>query len=359
METVPSTPPDRPLPPETSPRTSLIDSAVLGRFLPTLLALSLALNAGLGFVFFTSRAEPDETLIPLHSHESDTYPYLSKRIFAEKQNDILINFLPLRAALREYIDQIPRSDQMGIYFEYLPSGNSIGINEKEEFEIASLIKTPLVMEVYREIEEGRVDKNTLLTVKEENLDKRFGTLWQKGAGTQLTVEEAIRLALVESDNTAANTLLSVIPGEFTENVFESLDIPTTKDGELILISPKNYSSVFRSLYLSSYLMRRSSNEILHRLTETTWNKQLAAGIPPGIKVAHKFGVWQNDRVHTDCGIVYVPDRPYLLCMMVKSEREKADEYMTHVSKMVYGYVVAVQPPRDIRNNNDGASAAEE
>lgn len=348
-------------PPEQPTRAAhalLAGPAVLRRFLPALLALSLAANAGLAFYLFMLRPEPDETLVSPHLHESDTYPYLSKRIFTEKQNDILINFLPLRTALREYVEKLPKSDRMGIYFEYLPSGNSIGVNEKDEFEIASLIKTPLVMEVYREMEEGRVEKGTLLTVKEENLDKRFGTLWQKGAGSRLTVEEAVRLALVESDNTAANTLLAVIPGEFTENVFESLDIPTTQDGELILISPKNYSSVFRSLYLSSYLARRSSNEILRLLTETTWNKQLVAGVPPGIKVAHKFGVWQNDRVHTDCGIVYVPDRPYLLCMMVKSDRQQADEYMAHVSKMVYGYVAAVQPPREIKDNADAPSAGE-
>lgn len=303
--------------------------------------LALSVFANLFFVLhiLTTKNPVSAEPTPIMD-ESASYPYLSKRIFMENQNDILINLLPLREALREYIGGLP--DNVGVYFEYLPSGNSIGVNEKMEVEIASLIKIPMVMLAYREFEKGRANKSDVLTIKEENLDSNFGNLWQKGAGTQLTVEEAIRLALVESDNTAANMLLSIASEESINEVFDSLDIETTKGGKLLTISPKSYSSIFRSLYLSSYLKRESSNEILEVLTRTIFNEQIVAGVPSTVKVAHKIGVFQSTNTHSDCGIVFAPRRPYLLCIMTEADKKKANEYMRHISKMIYGYVAAVK-----------------
>mgnify|MGYP001561090754 CR=1 FL=1 len=75
--------------------------------------------------------------------EKSEYPFLAKRIFVEDPNDMIINFVPLRQQLRDYV---AASDfRIGVFFEYLPTGTSIGINEKEEFFRASLVKSPLIM----------------------------------------------------------------------------------------------------------------------------------------------------------------------------------------------------------------------
>src|SRR3989344_1239102 len=54
--------------------------------------------------------------------EADFYPYLASRIFTENPNDIIINFTDLRQSLSEYIGE--QKEKIGIYFEYLPNGNS-------------------------------------------------------------------------------------------------------------------------------------------------------------------------------------------------------------------------------------------
>lgn len=267
------------------------------------------------------------------------FPYLSKRIFAENQNDILINFIPLRTAMREYVTK--QQEPIGVYFEYLPSGSSIGVNEKLEIALASLIKTPLVMGVYQQFEKGKLKKDDMLTIKKEDLDPKFGDLWKKGAGTTIRVEEAINLTLINSDNTAANALAAVVPVTTIDTVFDSLDIQTDQKGEVTLISPKSYSSVLRSLYLSSYLTREHSNEILDILTATSFTDKLPAGLPKSIKIAHKIGVFESENAFSDCGIIYVPERPYLLCIMIKADNQTATKHMLLLSKMVYGYILAV------------------
>ena len=162
----------------------------------------------------------------------------------------------------------------------------------------------------------------------------------------MTVEETIRLSLVNSDNTASNILRSTIPALAIDRVFDSLDIPKDTKGVFHIISPKNYSSILRSLYLSSYLTEASSNEILGILTMTVFNDKIAAGVPKNIKVAHKIGVFSTkdelEETYGDCGIVYVPKRPYVICIMTKSNETESREHMQHISKMIYGYVTAVK-----------------
>lgn len=272
------------------------------------------------------------------------YPFLSKRIFASNQNDILINFVELRKKLNEYV--LTNDEQeIGVYFEYLPSATSIGINEQMRVNIASLLKVPLVMAIYKEIETGKLSRDQVLTLKEEHLDYDFGDLWELGVGSKITVKEAARLSLQKSDNTASNLLLSSLPQGALDAVANSLNLPREKTGKYIVISPKDYTSVMRSLYLSAYVSKEGSNEILDMLTGSIFLDQLPAGVPSKIKVAHKNGEYTIDSsaqpVFSDCGIVYLPKRPYALCVMTKSDRTQANKHISEISKLVYDYVSKV------------------
>lgn len=300
----------------------------------TILSLSLAVNA---YLLYKSASNPLSTTNS--QPNSDKYSYLSKRIFAESQNDILINFVPLRFAVRDYINnqKIP----IGYYFEYLPSGTSIGVNDQMEVRIASLIKVPVVMATYKEIEHGNLNKNEELTLGKDDINNDFGSLWQRGEGAKITVGEAIDLALKQSDNTAARVLNSNLPEGAVDQVYDSLDIPKNFKDDYPIISPKNYTSILRSLYLSSYLTRDSSNEILDKLTKTDFLSMLPAGVGAGIKVAHKMGTYDTQETFSDCGIVYVPERPYAICVMVKGGESEAVEHIRLLSKMAFEYVSKV------------------
>ena len=272
------------------------------------------------------------------------YPLLSKRIFSENQSDILINFISLRQAMRNYAE--PLGDSFGVYFEYLPSGVSIGVNDRKGVNIASLLKVPLVMAVYKQYEKGTLQKDQRLTIRNEDINTQYGTLWKRGVGATLSVQEAVTAALKDSDNTASNVLLHALPNGSLNEVADYLDIPQEKEGKFIVISPKNYSSVLRSLHLSAFLARDSSNEILTLLTKTQFTDQLQAGVPKDVPVAHKVGEYTVEGTTTptvsDCGIVYVPNRPYILCIMTSESRDVAAHHMSEVSKLVYDYVVSAK-----------------
>ena len=302
-----------------------------------LLAVNILLLGVNAFLFLTRNDSSAES-------PNMQYPYLSKRIFTENQNDILINFTPLRQAMRDYVAK--QDGKVGVYFEYLPSGTSIGVNDRLETKIASLIKIPIVMATYKAIEDNKLTIDKVITVDQDDLDPSFGDLWRKGIGTRLTVKEAVELMLKKSDNTAARALTDELPQFAIKDVFDSLDVQADTDNSVVFISPKSYTSILRSLYLSSYINRDDSNEILSVLTRTDFPDKLPAGVPRDIRVAHKIGVFRGDNEHpiySDCGIIYVPDRPYALCIMtVDLDESTSQKHMQLLSKMVYGYVAQVK-----------------
>jgi beta-lactamase class A len=282
----------------------------------------------------------------------EEYPFLARRIFLENANDVIINFVPLRQKLREYVAQ--QDERIGVYFEYLPTGVGIGVNDREEFFRASLVKVPAVMSAYKLIEEGLLSESEPLVLKEHHLDSAYGTLWMRGAGTTLTVGEAIRLTIVESDNTAyevlnekVNEILQAEVGEEKNiaDVYDYLDIPHDEEGLTQEITPRNYSSILRSLFFSAYLDYEDSNDLLRLMSESVFEEGIALPLLGKAEVAHKFGVHNVEperlKVHSDCGIVYLPKRPYLICVMISSGDAATAQYMQDISQIVFDYISSV------------------
>lgn len=263
------------------------------------------------------------------------YDYLSSVVQSETPSKIIINLNDLRNKLNSYVEN--SNSDIGMYFEYLPSGMTIGINEKQSFFQASLVKVPMAMYLYKGIELGKIKPTDELIITEEAKDEDFGNLWQKETGTKLTIETLIDEMLINSDNTAYRVLWNKYP-EFLDEIFDNLDLPKDSEQGDPVVTPKNYSSVFKALYLSSYNSPYYSNEILTLLTGSPFDTWLAGGIPKNTPISHKIGVRAGEKVYSDCGIVYVPNRPYSVCVFIKGTPEEADEHIPAISKIIYDFV---------------------
>lgn len=310
------------------------------------LAVSLLANFLLGYQAIRNQTPTNTTSHNITTEQLEQLPYLSKRLAIESPNEIIINFIPLRTSLREYIKQ--SNIHVGVYFEYLPSGVSIGINDTEEFIQASLIKLPVAMAIFKHIEQGKMNLDDTLVLKPEHIDSYFGDLYKRGAGGTVTVQEALEAMLTQSDNTAVFVLNAQLPEEAMGDVFSYLDIPLNvdPDNKRPLVTAKNYSSILRSLYLSSYLTPEHSNLILELLTKSPFNEKIAGGIPLHIPISHKMGAYSvndNKTTFSDCGIIYYPKKPYMLCVMAHDDEDDANKHISTISKMIYTYISQTAP----------------
>ncbi len=267
--------------------------------------------------------------------EKKEYSLLAKRIFVDDPTDILVNFIPLRKKLRTIVE--PWGDTFSFYFEYLPTGTSIGVNEKTEFEIASLVKIPTALAYYRKEEQAGLGfGEKIVTLEEKHLDRGYGDLWEKGAGFQISIEDAMYRMLALSDNTAANVIADTIPQDYFTGVFDGLDITMNDKNGVLVISTKGYASILKSLYFAGVVSKENSQKILDILARTPFTDKLRSGVPESVTVSHKIGVYGD--IYQDCGIVYEPNRPYLLCMYSNSTEKVASARMSEISKEVYSFV---------------------
>jgi beta-lactamase class A len=116
--------------------------------------------------------------------------------------------------LRSNIEQITKSvnAKWGIYIKCLETGEEIAINADEAMDTMSVIKIPLMVETFRQIEEGKFSLQDRYTLKEA--DKRPGTgiIRSLDEGATLTIKDLITLMIIVSDNTATDVLFEKVGG---------------------------------------------------------------------------------------------------------------------------------------------------
>lgn len=289
--------------------------------------------------FGAGYASKDKRDIDTEQENQKAYPLLAKRLFVENPNDTIVNFSELRKTLSAYMQN--NNLQGSLYFEYLPTGTSVRVQGDDELVAASLMKIPVVMELYRAAELGRIDLDKKVALQREWLDDKFGTLYKKGEGYELSLREAARIALAESDNTAISAILYSTKDilKIDENVINSLDVSFERNEELLLsISARSYGSFLKCLYFSCYLSKADSQEILSYLTESTFDNRLRAGVPQNVQIAHKIGTF-SEQTQSDCGIVYEPSRNYLICIMLNvANNVDGNTHIADLSKITYDYI---------------------
>lgn len=258
---------------------------------------------------------------------------LSRQFY--QADDLVINVQPLR----DEFNMLEKNQNVSVYFEALNTGANISINKDAEFFPASLLKTPLVMAAVKKVERGEWKWNTKLELTEADKNKDFGTLWKQPTGTLFTIEELVKQTLTNSDNTAYFILLNNLDPNDIVKVQNYLGLYDFISNDLE-ISAKKYAPILRSLFSATYLSVENSEKILNWMSESNFNDYLAGGMPPATKFSHKIGVEDEKKIYLDAGIVYLPNRPYILIVMVKNyDANQADAIMRDVSQRVYGYML--------------------
>lgn len=276
------------------------------------------------------------------------YLLLNPAITANLGKHYLINIAPLRE--RFIAIQNKYSTKTYIYFLYLNNGVWIGLNERDKFEAASTLKVPLAMSVLKSAEDGRLTLDAAYVIEEPELDGKFGELYKKGAGGQYTLEDLLKLMLEQSDNTAMNAVYNSLTrmgiSDPLENVYtalgwQDLEPPAFDEApNYAVINLKTLVNMFLSLYNSTYLIPENSQRILSYLSSTSFDDKIDAGVPEGIIVSHKIGIGGGTNTFSDCGIVYAPNRNYILCVGSSGmNEESANTFMEEVSTATYDFVI--------------------
>lgn len=230
-----------------------------------------------------------------------------------------------------------------VYFRDLNNGPWFGIDERKPYTPGSLLKLPIAMSYYwrSQREQGLLEEridfvgNVAPLAVESNYDS--DTPLAPGV---YSVQDLIGTMLRDSNNDAAQVLAEYAGVKEVQRIYMDFGIEPPSFGSDYEIDVKTFGAFFRVLYNASYVGQPSSEALLATLTQSTFREGLVAGVPEGTKVAHKFGTRVVDgaggRQLHDCGIVYAPKSPYILCVMSRGNSSKnLAHFIAQVSARVY------------------------
>jgi len=235
-----------------------------------------------------------------------------------------------------------KTANVAVYFRDLDDGPWFGINEGTSFAPASLLKVPIMMGYLKkaESEPGLLKTKIKFDRVPPPFSQYFETKDKMEYGKSYTVEELLFRMIVYSDNYATHLLMTFDKEDLIDDAYKELGIPDPyKAGASYEIAVAEYASFFRILYNASYLNKEMSNRALKMLSNVDFPGGIRAGLPANVPVAQKFGERELDKgqrqLH-DCGIIYYPGSPYLLCVMTKGTSfEDLDHVITDISRTAY------------------------
>jgi len=240
---------------------------------------------------------------------------------------------------------------VSVYFRELNDGIWFAIGDTERFVPASLRKLPLLIALLKMAESaggrGLLDAQVPFELSRDyNQDQNVKPAEALVPGVRYSVGELLRRMIVHSDNNAFTLLTRVVDQAELDRVYALLRMQNPRAvADDAFLSVQTYASFFRILYNATYLSREGSEAALDLLARADFKAGLVGGVPAGVVVAHKFGEKSDLASGTfqlhDCGIVYFPENPYLLCVMSRGPSfESLDDVIRGVSRIVYGEVAA-------------------
>jgi beta-lactamase class A len=234
-----------------------------------------------------------------------------------------------------------------VYVRLFGKAEWLSINDETKYQPGSLFKVPLLI-TYLRLEEktpGVLQKKLMfnnITAEAKQFKQEFMKN-QIQQGQSYTVKELLKYMIVHSDNNATMLLFNNIHTSEFEKTFTDLGLDKNMTKSEGVVSAKEYSRFWITLYNGSYLNFDNSEYALSLLSQSDFDQGMMKGIPKNIMVAHKFGESGTtvDRQLHESAIVYLDGKSYLLTIMTKGKDLKVlSKLMGDISRLVYSNIVA-------------------
>lgn len=249
-----------------------------------------------------------------------------------------------------------------VAYKDLSSGEEILINEKISFHAASTMKTPVLIEAYKQAATGKFKIQDSILVKNEFKSILDGSLYSlnskddsdvelyKMEGKKVKIYDLLYLMIIKSSNLATNLVIDLVGAKNVNNTMRQMgasDIQVLRgveDNKAYRKGMNNTTTAYDQMLIFSKMAngeivsQETSDEMINILLDQKFNDKIPAKLPNNVKVAHKTG-WITG-VNHDAGIVFLPDgRKYVLVLLSKDleDDQAAVQSMAKISKLIYTY----------------------
>ncbi len=301
----------------------------------------------------------------------------------------------LRAAVAAVAEEV--DGDLGVAIEHLETGQAIEVNGDEPFPLASTFKVAVLVELFNQVDAGKVKLDDMVTLEPDDLHLGSGQLRNYLLpGVSLSVENLAFLMMRISDNSATDRVMRLVgveninarldelgvrgvsvdrtcqrlildwlgmapeqtAGMSSKEVLDFLNAYEPADGELEeaenhfledhrdMATPLGMNHLLESIFTGQAASRESCDRMVDIMLKCdTGQNRLRGFLPEAVQVAHKTGTLGG--TVNNVGILYLPEGRGHVAVSVLSknmeDREAAERAIAQVARYAYDYFLFTAP----------------
>ena len=270
----------------------------------------------------------------------------------------------LEKTIQAQIDSIDGTVAVAFFSLYQPK-DSLLINVDEKFHAASTMKVPVMIELFKQASEGKLNLKDSILLKNEFKSIVDGSLYSMDInddsddiiysqiGTKVAISDLMHSMITVSSNLATNILIELVDAQKVTATMRSLgaknidvlrgveDQKAYDKGLSNATTAKDLMIIMEAIATHTAGKQQDCDAMITILKDQQHKDVIPVYLPKEVEVAHKTGSITG--VHHDAGIIYLPNgRAYILVLLSKNLKDfdKGTDQLAKLSKTVYDYVIS-------------------
>ncbi|MET2984174.1 serine hydrolase [Aureibaculum conchae] len=268
----------------------------------------------------------------------------------------------LEKTIQAQMDSIDGTVAVAFYSLSEPK-DSLLINVDEKFHAASTMKVPVMIELFKQASEGKLNLNDSILLKNEFKSIVDSSLYKmdiaddsddiiyKQIDTKVAINDLIYSMITVSSNLATNVLIELVDAKKTTATMRDLgaknievlrgveDIKAYEKGLSNSTTARDLMVIMEAIANYNAGKQKDCEAMISILMDQEFKDLIPKYLPSNVDVAHKTGSITG--VHHDAGIIFLPDgSSYVLVLLSKNLKDfdKGTDQLANISKTIYDYV---------------------
>lgn len=252
------------------------------------------------------------------------------------------------------------AEVVGVAVYDLQTKQTLLINERVSLHAASTMKLPVMMEIFRLVEDKKLKLSDQIEIKNKFYSIIDGSEYRLSRqddsdeeiynriGQKMTVLELVDHMITWSSNLATNILIERVTPEKVMSLMSELganDIRVLRgveDSKAFQAGKNNTTTAYDLMLLfkliaeNKFRSKRACEKMVEILSAQHYNDGIPAGLPTATRVAHKTG--EITKHNHDAGIVYPMDgKPYVIVVLTRGieNQRRSNKLIADISRTVY------------------------
>ena len=235
-----------------------------------------------------------------------------------------------------------------IYVWDYDTGNYVDINGEKVYSAASIIKIPVLIQLFKQIEANQLQLFDKMELTEYNKASGSGSMQYYKTGSEYTLDYLAKVMIQDSDNSATNMIMSKVGSMIGVN--RAIRNWGLKDTHVETWLPdltgtnyttaKDLTTMLYNLDNPSFLNISSREYIVDYMSHVKNNRLIQAGLGKDALFVHKTG--DIGTMLGDAGIVYMPNNKKYAVVILANRPYNSPQgvnFIKNASKIIYDYML--------------------